>query len=239
MSRDRRAAPDSPDSQGPGAATDPARDGELLTAYVDGVAELSPDERHRAAALLARDPQARADQAAVRSLLDQLRRLGPLHEPDGASEPDWAALARSIHQAVGRDVPRPWWRTWRWLAPATMLATAATVLLVTWARPARVLPQDPQDPQVAVARGLPAPTPRPAEEIVPLWLDGTEVDVDVSAADTLGDAGLGTSGDDDPEQPGSDPDEVALLPTTDLAWIDKLDDAAIDRAERWLARKKG
>jgi anti-sigma factor RsiW len=222
-----RRLPDAGDAGAPGDATTPERDPGLLTAYVDGVAELSPDERRRVETLLARDPQARADQAAVGKLLDQLRQL---HDLPAAGEPDWTALERSIRQAVGPDVPRPWWRRWRWLAPATMLATAAAVLLAMWTRSAEVSP-----PTFARA----AHVPRPAEEIVPLWLDGSEVDVDVSASDMLADPELGTSSDDDPAPLGADSDEVALLPSTDLAWIDKLDDDAIDRAERWLARKKG
>jgi hypothetical protein len=32
--------------------------------------------------------------------------------------------------------------------------------------------------------------------------------------------------------------ELGLLPTTDLAWVDGLDDAALERAERWLAGTK-
>lgn len=229
-----RRLPDAGDPGDPGDATPPERDPGLLTAYVDGVAELSPDERRRVETLLARDPQARADQAAVGKLLDQLRQLQQLHDLPAAGEPDWTALERSIRQAVGPDVPRPWWRRWRWLAPTTMLATAAAVLLAMWTRPAEV---SPPDPPPAFARATHAS--RPAEEIVPLWLDGSEVDVDVSASDMLADPELGTSSDDDPAPPGADSDEVALLPSTDLAWIDKLDDDAIDRAERWLARKKG
>jgi len=41
----------------------------------------------------------------------------------------------------------------------------------------------------------------------------------------------------------SDPDDTAdgdgLLPVTDYGWVDGLDDKAMERAERWLARKKG
>jgi len=222
----------------PGSAREierePEREIELLTAYIDGVAELSPDERRRTSARLAGDPQARADADAVRALLDQLHQLRSL--PTEGSEPDWMAMERSIRQAVGHEVPRRWWRRWRWIAPATMLATAAAVLLVMWARPASVaLP----DPPVVARSAPPSPAPRSAEEIVPLWLDGAEVDVDLSASDMLGDSELGASADEDPAQPGADSDEVALLPAADLAWIDRLDDAAIDRAERWLARKKG
>ncbi len=230
-----RRLPEADDAGDAGDANIPERDPALLTAYVDGVAELSPDERHRVESLLAHDPQARADQAAVTKLLDQLRQL---HDLPAASEPDWTALERSIRQAVGPDVPRPWWRRWRWLAPTTMLATAAAVLLAMWTRPAEV--SSPVSlPASSPASAHTTHAPRPAEEIVPLWLDGSEVDVDVSASDTLADLGLATSSDDDPAYPGADSDEVTLLPSTDLAWIDKLDDDAIDRAERWLARKKG
>jgi hypothetical protein len=198
------------------------RDAELLTAYVDGVAELSADERRRVSARLARDPEARADEAAVRSLLERLRALPP--EP---GEPDWAVLERSIQHAVGSDLPRPWWRRWRWLAPATTLATAALVLLVMWARP----PATEQTP-ASDRPTHPARTPI-GDDVVALWLDGAEVDVDLSASDMLGES---LAGDDEPASPelaGSHGPE--LLPTTDLAWVDHLDDDALDRAERWLA----
>jgi hypothetical protein len=210
-----------------GSEQDAEQDTELLAAYVDGVAELDPDERHRVAARLAQDPEARADQAAVHTLLDQLRAL----PPEGA-EPDWTAMERSIRAAVGPVVPRPWWRRWKMLAPAAMLATAAAVVLVMWARPA---------PAPVAARGdrLTGPTttddPRPTDEVVALWLDGAEVDVELSASDLLGDDG---DGEDDPT-PADAGTEPGLLPSTDLAWVDGLDEDAIDRAERWLAGEKG
>jgi hypothetical protein len=208
----------------------PEREAEFLTAYVDGVAELSADERRRIEARLARDPAARADEAGVRSLLDQLRAL----PPDGG-EPDWAAMERSIHDAlaVGRSVPRPWWQSWRWLAPTATLATAMVVLLVMWRRPA-ALP-----PTAVPERGMHAPPALP-EDVVALWLDGAEVDVALSAADLLGDA---VPGDDEPALPEPAADaadaasaaELGLLSPADLAWVDRLDDAALTRAERWLA----
>jgi hypothetical protein len=215
-------------SRDPGDATGSERDDELLTAYIDGVAELAPDERHRVAARLAGLPeaQARAEQAAVRTLLDQLRTL----PPEGA-EPDWATMERAIREAAGPDVPRPWWRRWTWLAPATMLATAAAVALVVWARPAPVIERSHERPVAGPA----APDPRPTDGVVALWLDGTEIDVDLSASDLLG--GI-DPGDDDPAQPDAGT-ERDLLPSTNLAWVDGLDDDAIDRAERWLAGKKG
>ena len=43
-------------SRDPGDATGSERDAELLTAYVDGVAELTPDERHRVSAWLTGRP---------------------------------------------------------------------------------------------------------------------------------------------------------------------------------------
>lgn len=211
----------------PDDATDPERDAELLTAYVDGVAELAPEERHRIEAQLARDPEARADHAAVRTLLDRLRAL-----PLQGAEPDWTAMERSIQRAVGRELPRPWWRSWKWLVPAMTLATAAAVLLVPWSR----------RPEISgpVAQPVPDRTPhdaRPTEDLVALWLDGAEVDVDLSASDMLDDR---DPGDDDPARPDADLDtEVGLLPSTSLAWVDQLDTDALDQAELWLARKKG
>lgn len=219
---------DPPDS---GEAASPERAAALLTAYVDGVAELSPEDRRRVSARLARDPEARADQAAVRALLDRLRAL-----PAEGAEPDWTAMERSIRQAVGDELPRPWWRSWKWLAPTMMLAGAAAVLLVLlvmWARPGPVGAPEVRTVIDHTSRDL-----RPAEDLVALWLDGAEVDVDLSASDLLGDAEPGDSGADALASP--DPDaEVHLLPWTNLAWVDQLDEGAIERAERWLARKKG
>lgn len=197
------------------------RDAELLSAYVDGVAQLSPDERRRVEALLERDPAARADQATVRALLDRVRAL-----PPEGGEPDWAAMERSIGQAVGPSVPRAWWRSRRWLVPLSTFATAVAVLLVLWARPATR-----SAPVVAVDRGDHEPPP---PDTVPLWLDGAEIDVDLSAAELLGDPGIGED-DDLAEAEAETETDVGLLPSSSLAWVDRLDDDAIERAERWLA----
>lgn len=199
-----------------------ASDAELLTAYVDGVAEVPLEERHRVEVWLASDPGARADEAAVRALLGTLREL-----PPEGTEPDWTAMAQSIHAAVGHDVPRRWWRSWRWLVPLTTCAMAAVVLLVIWPRLASV--RDPA-PVAAPAMDAGAREPAPREDTVALWLDGAAVDVDLSAADLLGASDL----DDDP--PSDDVDGAeALLPASNLAWVDRLDDAALSRVERWLA----
>jgi anti-sigma factor RsiW len=200
------------------------REPELLTAYVDGVAELPTDQRRRIEAQLARDPEARTDEVAVRALLDRLRAL-----PPEGDEPNWAAMERSIRDAVGNDVPRRWWRSWRWLAPTATLATAMIVLFVMWARPGERLVERLVAPPTAPEQSAhPHESARQTgDDTVALWLDGGEVDVALSASDLLGDA---AAGDDEPPAD----DEVGLLPATDLAWVDRLDDDALARAERWL-----
>lgn len=211
---------------------------ELIAAYVDGVAELTPEERKRVEQRIARDPDARAEAESVRSLLDRLREL-----PHEGTEPDWAAMERTIGNMVGREVPRPWWRNWKWVAPIATFAAATAVLLATWSQ---------RDDRVATMPPLPVidhhaqPTTAPAPEMVPLWLDGDVVDVEASP-DTVGaiesiEGELGIQDDALSEGAGVDGagDGAALLPSGDLAWLDGLDDAALDRAEQWLAqRKKG
>src|SRR5690349_20622439 len=90
----------------------------LLTAYVDGVAELPIDERRAVEAWLADDPAGRAEADGVQALLGQLRALPPRTDAGDApgGEPDWSAMERSIRQAVA-DLPvrMPWWRRWQWL----------------------------------------------------------------------------------------------------------------------------
>ena len=121
-------------------------------------------------------------------------------------------------------MPRPWWRRWTWIAPLATAVAAAVVLLVVWGRPA----------PSPVRRGLPVlERPAPAAELtdddsIALWLDGAEVDVDPIAAEALV----------EPADSDDDVTDVGLLPATDLAWVDNLDDEALDRAEHWLAGKK-
>jgi anti-sigma factor RsiW len=93
-------------------------DDELLTAFVDGVGELDRDERRRVERLLADHDELRGEAEATRTVLDQLRSL-----PAEGNEPDWTALERAIREQVGPNVPRPWWRSWRWLTPIGALAT--------------------------------------------------------------------------------------------------------------------
>jgi len=237
MSRDPRIAPHAGDAGGD-APRDPRS--QLLTAYVDGVTELSPDERRGVEAWLADDPAARRESDAVHAVLDQLRALPP--NAGEVAEPDWAAMERSIRQAVATEPIRPWWRRWQWLVPAMTCATAAAVLLVIWPRPAPVMaPPHRHVPEpVATEPTTTEPTttePTTTDGVVALWLDGSEVDVDLAATEPLGDAGfeIGGAPRDDAADDGDDGDEVGLLPATDLVWVDRLDDAALDRAERWLA----
>lgn len=198
---------------------------DLLAAYVDGVTELSPDERRRVEARLD-DPGTRTEEQATRTLLGQLRELPPT-----GSDPDWSALERSIHDAVGPDVPRSWWRGWRWAIPAVALAATAAICFVLLQRPGShdavvVIPPAPAVPDIERA---------PATDSVALWLDGRQVDVPSDADELL----------DDPLLELEDPAFVdGLLAPSDLAWaIDELDDEALDRAEKLLEhpqrRKKG
>ena len=222
MSRDRRDRPT------PAAPGDREPAGELLTAYVDGVAELPLDERHAIEGWLAADPEARADADAVHRLLGRLRALPP--EYDGGGEPDWAAMERSIRHSVAAEPTRPWWRRWRWLVPAMTCATAAALAIALWPRPAAA--------PVAIPDRAPVPAPDrqapPGDEVVALWLDGGELDLDLSRPGALGDV-LGAPEAVDAASAPIESDELAVLPAAGLAWIDDLDDAALDRAERALA----
>jgi hypothetical protein len=192
------------------------RDEELLSAYLDGVAELTPEERHRVEARLGE-----LDVEGTRGMIDQLRAL-----PPEGSEPDWRAMERRIAAAVDEIKP-PWWRRWFVIAPVSMVAVAAAALV--WLHHA---PEQPTSTPVAVAThdaAVPAqPATAPAES-TEVWLDGKFVDVGDVDPDLL----------DESDEPASDvADEDVLLPPTDLGWVDQLDDHALDRAEHWLERKK-
>src|SRR5688500_3885116 len=183
-------------------------DEELLAAYVDGVSELSLDERKRVDDLLARDPSLRREEAATRDLLGQLREL-----PPAGNEPDWSALERSIGDAVGKDVPVPWYARlrWRWIVPSVALATAAAIIALVVHDPS------PAAIDTAIVKTAP-PAPMTIDEIAelstPLWLDGTDLEVAIEAAELFD-----LDWDLDEE---SIPETAELLPLTDLEWVDEL-----------------
>ena len=192
-------------------------DEELLAAYLDGVAELTAEERHRVEAKLAE-----LDVAGTRGMIDQLRAL-----PPEGTEPDWRALERRIAGAVDAE-KRPWWRRWLVLAPIGALAiTAAAALL--WLRHEPAPPHDPPVATLTPDAAVPAAPTAPAQP-TELWLDGQLVEV--------GDVDPDVLFDDSPEDVTADGDDGGLLPAGDLGWIDQLDDHAMDRAEHWLERKK-
>jgi hypothetical protein len=186
-------------------------DEELLAAYVDGVAELTPEERQRAAAALSE-----LDADGTRAMIDQLRAL-----PPEGTEPDWRALERRIAGAVDAIRP-PWWR--RWLLPVGVLAVGAAALALYVNREPAV-----EQPPAPVAVVIPdAAVPAPPVEPTEIWLNGHLLDVGDIDPDAL----------DDLDEPTDLADEDSLLPAGDLGWVDQLDDRAIERAEHWLERKK-
>ncbi len=167
---------------------------------------------------------------ADRALLARVRAL-----PPEGGEPDWAALERSIRDAVGPDAPRPWWKRWQRLVPIGGLA-AVTAAALLWLHRA-----GPEPTPAPVALPAPQKVEPPAsapEPAMAMWLDGKIVDlddVDPSAIldddyDREAEAALAT---DD----GSG-DTGGILPAGDLQWIDGLDDKALDRAEQWLEKRK-
>ena len=200
------------------------RDDELLAAYVDGVTELTTEERRHVEELLARDPALRTAEAETKTVLDQLRSL-----PPEGTEPDWSAMERAIRHEVGPTVPRAWWRpAWRWLVPATTLALAAAVFAL-W-----IPERAPADEPIAVRpldAGVPLAPVAAEATTMSLWLDGQELEIDLAADDLLEDDDT-QLGEEDGLTPG-------LLPVDNLAWIDELDLEDVDVADAWLGRKKG
>lgn len=201
---------------------------ELLAAYAADDAALDGDDRRRVDALLARSPDARAELAATRAVLRRIRALPQPAAPD---------LSRAIAAAVGDRVPRAWWRQWRWLVPIGALAATAVAALIWFQQPAR------RDAPHGVATthdagvSLPHADEPNAPAVDAIWLAGQIVEL--SEASTIN-AQLDDLDRDVRELLAADDDDVTggILPATDLRWIDNLDDNAIDRAERWLAKAK-
>jgi len=209
-------------------------DAELLTAYVDGVSELTIEERKRVDDLLARDPSLREQEGATRTLLHQLRDLPPPMPGRRANdnEPDWNALERSIREAVGDEVPRPWYARmrWRFIVPGVALAMTAAILALVLhdpeTQPAPTQPIVKDEPQLPVDD-----TGTDEDEdfaSTPLWLDGTDLEVAIESAEMFD---LEWELDEE-----SVPETADLLTPTDLGWVDELDADDLDRAEKFLDR---
>lgn len=205
-------------------------DGELLSAYVDGVAELSLEERKRVDDLLARDPALREQEAATRALIGELRDL-----PPAGTEPDWSALERSIGDAVGETVPQPWWQRlrWRFIVPGVALAMTAAILALVLHDPPPQATDAPAPPPITKQDA--PPTDDGVDELTtstPLWLDGTDLEVALEAAELFD---LEWELDEE-----ALPETAELLPpagSTDErieAWIDELDGESLERAEQFL-----
>lgn len=165
-----------------------------------------------------------------RELIRKLRAL-----PGEGGEPDWGALEQSIRDAVGPDVPRPWWKRWQILVPIGALVATAAAALLWLHRPA---PEAPAPAPVAIAPHEVAPAPIDVPDpAMAMWLDGKIIDLDdVDPSAILDD-------DEDREAqsafaPESSGMAGGILPAGDLGWIDNLDDRALDRAEQWLDQAK-
>lgn len=204
-------------------------DEELLTAYLDGVGELTPDERKRVELRLERDPDFKREADELRAVLDQARSSASVQP---AAEPDWSALERQIRESVGPAVPMPWWRRMRWLAPISTLATTAAIALL-WLHHAptdhaTLAPRDAGNVAIVAPPAAPVAAPEVAKPTT-IYIDGEIIDVSNVDPEALVNDG---ASDDTASSSG-------LLPASDYGWIDQLDDKAMERAERWLARKKG
>jgi anti-sigma factor RsiW len=191
------------------------RDEELMTAYVDGVAELTADERRRVEGLLALTPDLRADADATRDLLADLRAM-----PQPGNEPDWTVLERSIRTAVADEAPPRRWL--RWFLPALTCVAAAAIALIV------LLPGRQADP--IAHETTPAPAPTRVEPVVEshtfVYLDGEAIDLGEADAAKA----LEALEEEEPDEDGSG----ALLATPDLDWVDKLDGDRLARAEKLL-----
>jgi hypothetical protein len=215
------------------------RDDELLTAYVDGVAELTPEERRRVEA--ATDA---GELAATRDLLDRLRALPT---SVGTTEPDWPAMERAISAQLPDRVPRAWWRVnLRWLVPVVACATASAIAIVVLARHGQSIdgqadPNTKPEPTIATA---PTPTPSQAAPAVAakdphaghafVFLDGQAIDVDDVPETQLLDSLKPRH--DPAASPEDDDNNEGLLGSPGLAWVDDLDNAKLDRLENVLAQ---
>ncbi len=217
------------------------RTDELLAAYADG--GLAPDEAAEVEALLAKSPEARAELEAIRRLLAEARAA------EAAGEPDWDAMARSIHLACDQAPPPrfAWlWRPRRVLALGGLLVAAAAAALLVFHTRGDHETAAPR--QAAVEPPAPAAEPKEdADDPLPA-LREPEVD-DLSAdeladlddqleADDLGDDGfiadlLATGEGGDEDDGAFDVFDDDPLTADELA--EQLPPDAIEKIDRFLA----
>jgi hypothetical protein len=136
-------------------------------------------------------------------------------------------MEKRIARAVD-DIKPPWWRRWKLVLPVGVVAMTTAALLLYLHRPHEdVAPPQPAPAPVAVIAhdaAVPAPPAEPTE----IWINGHLLDIGDVDPEAF----------DDFDEPTDIADEDSLLPASDLGWVDKLDDRAIDRAEHWLEKKK-
>jgi hypothetical protein len=152
-------------------------------------------------------------------LVRELRELPPLGSP-----PDWNALQRSIDAAIGDAAPprrRAWW-------PALGFAAVGLAAVVLVALRLSATNESPKVAHIAPNERVTEPTPPAVLPLYAVYLDGDPVDL--------------TAWRDGDEHELDDPYELAedvdglVLPGSDLAWVDDLDDASLDALDELLER---
>lgn len=229
----------------------------LIAAHVDGVGELTPDERREVETWLAANPAAQREADATRAMIDRLRALPA---PPDVTEPVWSELEAKIRAAV-RERPLAARHRARWLVPAFALATGSAAVWL-WMRGGHQ-PVPPATTPIAHAPAHKSPPPElraapttPTGDAV--VLDGEVVELDDVDPTTVADDFLtdDMAAADAPADPAGAPADPAgapaptagydvheanegLMPSSDLDWIDDLDPNAIERLDGFLKGSKG
>ena len=138
---------------------------------------------------------------------------------------------------------RPWWQRWQYLVPLGALAATAAFALIVVSSSAKHAPERTSRLTAPRDAGTSEPVEAPAREHAPaLWLDGEPFDLDEvepSALDEVAPDPALESSDDIEDDAVTDPaGDDGILPVVDYGWLETLDDAAVARAESWLARKR-